>query len=86
MAEKEFSDLTDLTDQELLDQVKKLKTISVTANALLIGVCFGVIIFSILKSTVGLFTLIPLFFAFKLINNSQKLKTIEELIKERSLK
>ena len=70
-------ELTELTDQELLDEAKKLKSISVTANALIIGICFGVVIFSILKSTVGLFTLIPLFFAFKLINNSQKLKTIE---------
>lgn len=54
--------ISELTDEELLSEAKKMKSTS-TVNALLIGVMIGVIIYSILKSTVGFFTLIPLFFA-----------------------
>lgn len=40
-------------------------------NALLIGFCAGIIAWSILKSTWGLFTLIPLYFIYKLMNRSE---------------
>ncbi|TPG37513.1 FUSC family protein [Flavobacterium pectinovorum] len=79
-------ELSQLTDQELLQEAKKLKTASIT-NALLIGFLIGVIFYSVVKSTVGLFTLIPLFFAYKLINNSKyKKEELESLLKERNLK
>jgi uncharacterized membrane protein len=39
-------------------------------NALLIGFMVGIIIFSIVKSTVGLFTLIPLYFIYRFVNKS----------------
>lgn len=82
----EKKELSQLTDEELLQEAKKFKTASIT-NALLIGFLIGVIFYSIIKSTVGLFTLIPLFFVYKLINNSKyKKEELENLLKERNLK
>lgn len=79
-------DLTELSDQELLQEAKKKKAAAIT-NAILIGFLIGVVCFSIIKSTLGLFTLIPLFFAYKLINNSKyDNKELEELLKQRGLK
>jgi riboflavin transporter FmnP len=75
-------ELSELTDQELLDKAKKTKTASVT-NALLIGFCVGIIIFSFVKSTLGFFTLIPLYFIYKVVNNS---KGLGEELKARNLK
>ena len=63
-------ELPELTDQELLDKTKKMKSTSII-NATLIGFMIGIIIYSIMKNSVGFFTLIPLFFVFKLINNSK---------------
>lgn len=59
--------------QEQLDQAKKTKSAAIT-NALLIGAMIGIIIYSVAKNSVGFFTLIPLFFIFKLTNNSKKEK------------
>ncbi|HTN00036.1 MAG TPA: hypothetical protein VL088_14870 [Pedobacter sp.] len=78
--------LTELTDQELLQEAKKRKSTKII-NALLIGFLVGIIFYSIAKNTVGLFTLIPLFFAYKLVNNSKyPTKDLENLLKERRLK
>lgn len=77
-------ELAALTDQELLEKAKKMKSNAII-SALLIGFMVGVIIFSIWKSTIGLFTLIPLIFAFKLFNNSKNDKALKELLKERNL-
>ena len=80
MAQKELSELT---DQELLDEAKKMKSTSIT-NALLIGIMIGVIVWSVAKNNVGLFTLVPLFFAYKLLNNNNEV--LKKLLKERNLK
>jgi Na+/H+ antiporter NhaC len=78
--------LTDLTDQELLQEAKKLKLASIT-NAVLIGFLIGIVFYSIVKNSLGFFTLIPLFLAYKLINNSKyNNKELENLLKERNLK
>jgi hypothetical protein len=79
--------LTELTDQELLDEAKKVKSITIT-HALFIGLLIGIVFYSVVKNTVGFFTLIPLFMAYKLINNSNnaKNKALENLLKERNLK
>jgi hypothetical protein len=78
--------LTELTDEELLQEAKKMKSASIL-NAVLIGFLAGVIVFSIAKNTWGFLTLIPLVFAYKLINNSNyKTKELERLLKERNLK
>lgn len=82
MKEKELSELT---DQELLDEAKKMKSNSII-NAVLIGFMIGVVVFSIVKNSLGLFTLIPLFFVYRLLNNSKRDKALEKLLKERNLK
>lgn len=78
--------LTELTDQELLQEAKKRRTASII-NAVLIGFMFGIIFYSIMKNSWGFLTLIPLFLAYKLINNSKYNNTeLEDLLKERKLK
>ncbi len=80
--------LSELTDQELLDEAKKMKSASII-DATLIGCMIGVIIFSILKNTVGLFTLIPLFFAFKVFHKPKDIeyrKDLEKHLVDRNLK
>ena len=71
MKEKEF---TELNDQEQLEKRKKAKSASIT-NAVFIGVMIGIIIYSVLKNSIGLVTLIPLFFIFKALNNSKNKKS-----------
>lgn len=51
--------------------MKEKETIT---NALFIGFLIGIVIYSILKNSIGLFTLIPLYLAYKLINKSKKNK------------
>ena len=78
--------LSELTDKELLQEAKKMKSTSIT-NAVLIGFLAGIVLYSVVKNRVGLVTLIPLFLAYKLVNwskyNNQEL---EDLLKERNLK
>lgn len=77
--------LSKLTDQELLDEAKKANS-NAFMHALLIGIMIGVVIWSVAKNTVGLFTLIPLFFAYKLLNGSKNNEALKAVLKERNLK
>ncbi|WP_208630795.1 hypothetical protein [Flavobacterium psychrolimnae] len=47
MKNKDFSEFT---DQELLDETKKMKSFSIT-NALIIGFLVGIIFYSIVKNS-----------------------------------
>ena len=77
---------TELTDQELLHEAKKMKLISIT-NAVLIGFLIGIVIYGIAKNNFGFLALIPLFLAYKLINKSEyDKKELENILKERNLK
>ncbi len=78
-------ELSECTDQELLVKANKMKT-TAFMNALLIGFLIGVIIFSIFKSTISLFTLVPLFFLYKILNGPDNDdKELKLLLKERGL-
>lgn len=77
--------LEELTDEELLQLANKMKSTSIM-NAVLIGFMIGIIIWSIANSTVGLLTLIPLFFIYKLINKSNSNKELKEQLQKRNLK
>jgi len=82
----EAKKLSDLTDEELLQEAKKMKSTS-RINALLIGFLLGVVFYSIMKNSFGFLMLIPLFSAYKLANNSKRdNKELENLLKERNLK
>ena len=78
-------ELLKLTDQELLDEAKKMKSTSIT-NAVLIGFIVGIIIYSIVKSNFGFFTLILLFFVYKIFNDSKNYDALKKILKERDLK
>ena len=80
-------ELSELTDQELLDEAKKMKSFPI-ANALIIGFLMGIVIYSFAKNTLGLLTLIPLYFVYRIVNDpkNKRFKTLEKLLKERSLK
>jgi hypothetical protein len=79
-------ELSQLTDQELLQEAKKMKSAAII-NAVLIGFLAGIVFYSVVKNSLGFLTLIPLFFAYKLINNSKyKNKELEDALKERNLK
>jgi hypothetical protein len=78
--------LTELTDEELLQEARKRRTASII-NAVLIGFLFGIVFYSVMKNSWGFLTLIPLFLAYKLINNSKyDTREVEALLKERKLK
>lgn len=83
MSTKEVSELT---DQELLEEANELNSFSIT-NALIIGFLIGIIFYSLAKNTWGMLTLIPLYFVYKLINDpkNKRYKAVEELLKERKL-
>lgn len=82
----ESKNLSELNDQELLQEYKKIKTASIT-TALFIGFLIGIVVYSVVKHTWGFFTLIPLFFAYKLTKKPQhNLQEVEQLLKERKLK
>ena len=78
-------ELSELTDQELLEEAKKMKSTS-KINAALVGFFAGIIIYSIIVNSLGFFTLIPLFFIYKLVNNPKNNEALEKLLKERKLK
>jgi len=84
MIEKQLSELS---DQELLDEAKKMKSFSIT-NALIIGFLMGVIFYSFVKNSWGMLTLIPLYFVYKIINDpkNKRSKDLESLLKDRNLK
>ena len=74
-------EVTELTHRESLVKAKKTKLNSIT-NAVFIGMMIGIIIFSIIKNSFGFFTLIPLFFIYKAIENSRENKALEKHLKE----
>ncbi len=51
----EEKQLSTLTDQELLDEAKKMKSFSMT-NALIIGFLMGIVFYSFVKNTWGFLT------------------------------
>ena len=83
----ESNNYSKLSDQELLEEQKKLKSFSLT-NALFIGFLLGVIVFSIIKSSWGMLTLIPIYFIYKMVNDTRnkKVKELEKEFKDRNLK
>lgn len=79
------NELSELTDQELLKEAKKMKSTSIT-NALLIGFMIGVVIYSIVKNNLSFLTIIPLFIVYKIINGSKNYDALKIILKERNLK
>jgi hypothetical protein len=66
----ENNDLTELTNKEL-EESKKIKRNRIM-YALLIGFLIGIVLYSVVKNTWGFFTLIPLYFIYRLVNKSNE--------------
>ncbi|MCH6199519.1 FUSC family protein [Aquiflexum sp. LQ15W] len=83
----ENKELSQMTDQELLAEAKKLKSFQIT-NAFLIGFLIGIVIFSLFKSTFGFLMLIPLYFVYKMVNDprNKRTKEVNALLTQRNLK
>ena len=81
MKEKE---LTELTNQELLDKKEKTKS-NLIINAVIIGVLIGVTIYSAVKNSFSFFTFFPLFFVYLIVKNGKNYKALEEELKKRNL-
>ncbi len=83
----ENTDFSTLTDQELLAEAKKMKSSFIT-NAFFIGFLIGIICYSVIKSSWGMFTLIPLYLIYRMVNDPKKkrMKELEELLEQRKLK
>lgn len=80
-------ELAQLSNDELLAEAKKMKSTAIT-NALFIGFLAGIVIYSIAVNRFGWFTLIPLFFIYKLVNDkrNKQSKEVEALLKERGVR
>lgn len=80
-------ELAELTDEELLQAAKKMKS-EAMINAGFIGFLIGIVFYSIVKNGFGFFLLIPLFLIYKLINRKPKYnkRELERILKERNLK
>lgn len=82
----EHNDYSQWTDQELLDEAKKMKAFSVT-NGLVIGFMAGIVFYSIVKNSWGFLTLIPLYIIYRMVNDprNKKKKALQQMLKERNL-
>ena len=80
-------ELMSLTDQELIDERKELKSFSIL-NAFLIGFLVGIIFFSVYYSAYNISLIIPLFLIYKFTNDpkNKRFKKVNELLKERHIK
>ena len=79
-------ELTELTDQELLERRKKTKASEIT-NAVILGVLIGIATYSTLKYGLGFFTFLPIVFALFAANRwKRNSKALEEELKSRNLK
>ena len=67
------SEIAALSNEELLNEKAKNKSGNIT-NAVLCGVIVGIAIYSTVKNGVGLFTFLPLFFAYIIFNGNKKSK------------
>jgi len=65
--------LSEKNNKTIQEKAKSEKSSAIT-HAVLIGFLIGIIIYSIVVNSVGFFTLIPLYFIYKLIENSKKNK------------
>lgn len=81
MSKKELSELS---NQELLDADKKIKPSPIT-DAILIGFLVGIILFSVVKNTWGLVTLLPLYLIYMFLKKGKNKKALQEELKKRKL-
>jgi cbb3-type cytochrome oxidase subunit 3 len=76
----------ELSNEELLEESTRLKS-SLMLNAFFIGFLVTIVVFSIVKQTFGLVSIIPLYFIYRLLKNNQNKKaaTLNIILKDRGL-
>ena len=72
-----MKNLTELTDQELSQKIKKMKTNKII-DATIVGFTFGVVIYSAVKNGFGFFTFFPLIVTYLVVRNSTQNKILEK--------
>jgi Na+-translocating ferredoxin:NAD+ oxidoreductase RnfD subunit len=81
--------LTELSEQELLQKIKTIKNNKVI-DATIIGFTIGIAVYSAVKNGLGFFTFFPLILAYVIVRNSTNNKILEKEIqkelKSRNLK
>lgn len=78
-------ELNELSDQELLDKRKKIKSTQ-AMSAVLLGALIGVAVYSTVKNGIGFFALFVLLAVFLIIkNNTSSSKALEKEINARNL-
>ncbi|PKP27335.1 MAG: hypothetical protein CVU06_02345 [Bacteroidetes bacterium HGW-Bacteroidetes-22] len=74
--------LTELSDQEILQKLKKIKNNEII-DASIIGITIGIAIYGTVKNGLEFFTFFPLILAYIVVRNSTNNKILEkELQKE----
>lgn len=81
MAQQE---LADLTNEQLLEEKKKIQY-NKLVNAALIGLCIGIAVYSAVKNGFGFFTFSPLLLTYPFIKNGKKILVLENELKSRNL-
>ncbi len=69
--------LADLSDNKLVEKIKKLKTNKVV-NATIIGFTIGVAVYSAVKNGFGFSTFLPLLLVYLMVRNSKDNKLFEK--------
>lgn len=77
-------ELSQLTDEELMEAVKKNKP-SPIIDAFFIGFLIGILIFSVFANTWGLVTLIPLALIYALLKKPKQHEALKEELKKRNI-
>ena len=77
--------ISELTDQELLQEAKKSKSTNLY-DALIFGILIGIAVYSTVNKGLGLLTFLPLVYTPIAAKNKTKNKALEKLLKERNLK
>ncbi|MBK6962636.1 MAG: FUSC family protein [Bacteroidales bacterium] len=73
----ESENLTELSDQELLQKIKKIQTNKII-DATFIGFTIGIVIYSAVENGFGFFTFFPLILAYLIARNSTNNKILEK--------
>lgn len=81
----EQSSLAELTNEQLLNEAKKIKKTNLY-DRIFIGVLIGIAIYSTINHGLGLLTFLPLVYVPIAAKNSVKNKELEKLLKEKNLR
>ena len=77
-------ELSQLSDKELLEEFRKIKP-SPIFDAFFIGFLIGIVVFSVVVSTWGFLSLIPLFLIYLFLKKAKRYEALKSEIEGRNL-